>query len=408
MVQLRTNLTVARAEVASLTTELSAQEAVVASITTQLAEQEAETAMANQEIDELREQADQGNQALHGIVDQANKKIHRRNAEVSRLWAFLQVRLAEVDGLRWELGLWHDEAAQLKKALEVFQPPTPPSDSASMEEVEPASDLPTIVVQSPSSEWVREEKQKINKSLLRAPKRNTRTKSKLPKKKGSKSVSAPSTSTSLSSPSPSTSPSSSSSSANLPAAQPELSSPLITSNNVTPSPCLEEATSPTTPPSLTTIALPVDETIPQCLVVDQITPTPSSTDDELRLTSSPRHEDSILPSRAHDQSMPSPQPVHDATFPISLSRIDNTIPPVSVKPMNSHISALKADSKAFWAPKRSLTISLRLRRNPLGSISGNAPRHSRFRNQNQDQNSLKLADITCEVDEGSWTMVSID
>ena len=167
MVELRADLTVAKTGVASLTNQLSEQKDLVASITAQLAEQEAETALANQEIEELRDQVCQGQQALQGIVDEANEKIHRRNAEVSRLWAFVQVRLAEVDGIRWELGVCQDGAGQSKKALEVFQSPPEPSAAASVtEEVEPASNLPAIIVQSPSSESMREEKTKADKDLM--------------------------------------------------------------------------------------------------------------------------------------------------------------------------------------------------------------------------------------------------
>ena len=383
MVELRADLTVAKTGVASLTNQLSEQKDLVASITAQLAEQEAETALANQEIEELREQVGQGQQALQGIVDEANEKIHRRNAEVSRLWAFVQVRLAEVDGIRWELGVFQDGAGQSKKALEVFQSPPEPSAAASdTEEVEPASNLPEIVVQSPSSESVREEKTKADKSLLRAPKRSSRTKSRLPKKKSRNLMRAQSIPNSPSFPSPS--PSSSHD------APPRPSSPLPWTKDITSSPSLATHTVHATIPSTTTIAGTADnDTISQSLFGDETTLTPSSMDDEPLVISSLGHEATMLGSFSH---------------------IDDIIPPVTNEPINSHISALKADSKAFWAPARTLTASLRLRRNPLGSISGNAPRRSRFRNQNRNQNQRtgKPADITREVDEGSWTVVSFD
>ncbi|TFK92858.1 hypothetical protein K466DRAFT_581540 [Polyporus arcularius HHB13444] len=379
MVALRANLTIAKAKIASFPTQLAEKEVAVASITAQLAEQEAETALANQEIDELRELVNHGEQALHRIVVKANDKIHRRNAEVSRLWAFLQVRLAEVNGLRWELGVCVAEAARLKEALEVVQPPPSPSMAAVESEGavrQPPSDLPTIIFQSPSSEWMREEKPKVDKSLLRAPKRNNRTNLKLFNSNGFMST-PPS-----SSPSPSPS-----SSADLLAVQLRLSQHFPSpSNEVTLPRCVATPHPPTGGGTMTA---------------------PSSADEELEPASRPAHEENILPAPAHDEIMPTPlEPVRNPSAHISLAQDENIISPASHEPIDSHISALKGDSKAFWAPARSLSVSLRLRRNPLGSISANAPRRSRFRNQNQNQIATKPVDLTCEVDEGSWTVVN--
>ncbi|RDX53710.1 hypothetical protein OH76DRAFT_1143029 [Lentinus brumalis] len=386
MVALRANLTIAKAKIASFPTQLAEKEVAVASITAQLAEQEAETALANQEIDELRELVNHGEQVLHKIVVKANDKIHRRNAEVSRLWAFLQVRLAEVNGLRWELGVCVAEAARLKEALEVMQPPPSPSVVAVESEGavrQPPSDLPTIIFQSPSSEWMREEKPKVDKSLLRAPKRNNRTNLKLFNNNGFMST-PPSSSPS---PSPSASPSASSSTDHL-AVQLTLSQHF--------------------PP-------PSNEVIPRCVAaphppaVGGTMTAPSSADEELEPASRPAHEENILPAPAQDEIMPTPlEPVRNPSAHISLAQDENIISPTPHEPIDSHTSALKGDSKAFWVPARSLSVSLRLRRHPLRSISANAPRRSRLRNQNQNQIASKPVDPTCEADEGSWTVINFD
>ncbi len=380
MVALRAKLTIAKAKIASFPDQLAEKEVAVASITAQLAEQEAETALANQEIDELREVVDHGEQVLHKIVVKANDKIHRRNAEVSRLWAFLQVRLAEVNGLRWELGVCVAEAARLKEALEVVQPPPSPSIAAmEIEEAvrQPPSDLPTIIFQSPSSEWMREEVPKVDKSLLRAPKRNNRMNLKLFHSNGFMSTPPPS-----STPSPSPS-----SSTDLLAVQLRLSQHF-------PSPSNE-------------VILPRCVTTPHPPAVGGTMTAPSTADEELEPASRPAHEENILPAPAHDEIMLTPlEPLRTPSTQTSRAQ-DHLILPASHAAIDSHNSALKGDSKAFWAPARSLSVSLRLRRNPLGSISANAPRRSRFRNQNQNQIASKPVDPTCEVDEGSWMVVNV-